>query len=322
MGQDTDTTTNAHVLQALHSARQQLPPLVYQPATITSGYEDQVRSVAAGILSACEADADAALASTLIDNALPYTANHAFNAAIVCAVFAARQDCASDELAALVCAALTMNLSIAALLDSMATGSTAITPLQKLSIEQHHKLSNKTLSDKKIKNRDWLNAVMQHHERADGTGPLRMPGDAMTKLAHCLTTVDRYCAWLAVKGTRPAAGPEEILKHVARNEAELQAALDQIKSVLGPYHPGIFVKLANEEIAVVLRNGADPQHPTVAALGRAGALSLDQCHERNTLEQEFSIVETLDLRLSYNKIKLCRLWGCPELTNAELAPAA
>jgi len=311
-GTTMSTDKSAAVFQILHEGRLSLMPLLYQYTTVTTEYEERVVAIAKGIIEATEADADATLASLLLDNTVNYGACQAFNTAIVCAALAPKQDCTADEVEAIVCAALTMNLSIITLLDIMGNGNANITPLQKMSFESHNKLSHKMLSERKIKNREWLNAVMQHHERTDGTGLLRMRGDTITKLAQLLGLADRYCTIIATRASRYPDAAKALAKYTVRSEQDEQDATAQIEAIIGPYLPGSFVKLATGEIAVATHRTESLAHPKVAVLGVQGALSIDGAEERETSDEKNSIAETLDIKLSFNKIKLCKLWGYAE----------
>lgn len=315
------TEKKTAVFQILHEGRLSLVPLLYQYTTITTEYEDRVIAIAKGVIEASDADADASLASVLLDNTVNYGACQAFNTAILCASVAPKQDFTAEETEAVVCAALTMNLSIITLIDTMGNGNTNITPLQKMSFESHNKLSHKMLSERKIKNREWLNAVMQHHERLDGTGLLRMRGDNIAKLAQLLGLADRYCSLIATRTSRQPEAAKALLKYTVRSDQEQHESAAQIEALIGPYLPGSFVKLQSGEIGVVTHRTESLAHPKVAVLGIQGALSIDGAQERDTNDEKNAIAEILDSKLSYNKIKLCKLWGYSE-PNAPTAPAA
>lgn len=304
-----DKDTKQPFFQALHDARRALAPLLYQVSTMGPEYGDKVRAVAQVILDCAKQNADALLASMLLDNTQPYAVNHSFNTAIAATLMSGSQDVPAEEIQPLVCGALTMNLAIVALLDTMAGGAVNITPLQKMSFDSHTKLSHKTLSEKKIKTREWLNTVMQHHEREEGIGPLKMRGDTITVHAKIVNVCDRYCAILAMRAMQDEKAASTMLKYTVRSDADRDDALAQIAAALGPYHPAMFVKLKNGEIAVIKHRGDDPLHPIVASLGKPGALSIETAIEYNTKDEAYAIMEPMDIKLSFNKFKLCTLWG-------------
>lgn len=307
--------------QVLHDAKTALKPLLYQHATITEDYEARVREIAVSVTRACAGDADAALASVILDNAATFTVNHAVHVAVVAAVLGANRGLLEDQLENLVAAALTMNLSVAELQDTLVKQQGTPSPLQKSSLESHAKLSNKLLSQKKVKQRDWLNAVMQHHERLDGTGPLRMRGDAIIDLAQVLGLADRYVLAVMAKSVREPGIGAALLTNTLRHAKDEEETFSDVQALMGPYHPGLFVRLANDEIGVVLRRGGTPQHPPVASLGSKGALSLETVQLRDTVDAQFAVAEILDPKMGYNKIKLCRLWGYPDVVNQQTAAA-
>lgn len=304
-----DKQTQQPIFQALHDARRALAPLLYQVTAMGPEYADKVRAVARVIVDCAKQNADATLASMLLDNSQQYAVNHSFNTAIAATLMAGPQDVPEEEIEPMVCGALTMNLAIVVLLDTMAGGAVNITPLQKMSFDSHTKLSHKTLGEKKIKTREWLNTVMQHHERAEGSGPLKMRGDTITVHARIVNVCDRYCAILAMRAMQDEKAAAAMLKHTVKSDADRDDALAQISTALGPYHPGMFVKLKNGEIAVIKHRGDDPQHPTVASLGKPGALAIGTATECSTKDEAFAIMEPMDIKLSYNKPKLCTIWG-------------
>lgn len=307
--------------QVLHDAKATLKPLLYQHATITSEYEKRVREIAASVNLVCNQDADAALASVILDNPSSFTVNHAVHTAAVATVLGAKRGILDDQLENLACAALTMNMSIAEVQDSLVKQQSAPNALQKSSLESHAKLSNKLLGQKKIKQRDWLNAVMQHHERLDGTGPLGMRGDAITDLAQILALADRYVITLMAKAARESGIGGTFFSNTTRPGKEEEETVQQVAALLGPYHPGLFVRLANDEIGLVLRRGEVLEHPPVVSLGAKGALSLESAQQRDTGDAQFAVAEILDPKMGYNKIKLCRLWGYPEVIEPQTAAA-
>lgn len=307
--------------QALHNAKVFLRPLLHQHATITSGYEAKLRELAVAIVSACAADADAALASLFLDNPLGFTVNHAVHVGVVAAIAGPQRGLLEDQVENLVAAALTMNVSIADLQDTLVKQQGPPNPLQKSSLESHAKLSNKLLGQKGVKQRDWLNAVMQHHERSDGTGPLRMRGDAIMELAQVLGLCDRYVTAMMAKSAREPGVSAALVSSTVRNAKDEEETFTEMAKSLGSHHPGQFVSLGNNEIAVVLRRGSAPGYPVVASLGARGALSLDHPQQRDTGQEPFAIVEVLDAKMAYNKIKLVRLWGYPDVVEPETAAA-
>lgn len=310
-------STAASVFQGLREAQQSLLPILYQPGTVEGSYEKAVTEIAQKIMAFCEQDTQAALANILIDHKLNPTLRHAVHTATLCYAYGKQIELMSDEQLSLMCAALTMHVSFAQQQDALWVQDDKLSALQKSSFESHTKLSKKILGEKKVKNSDWINAVMQHHERADGTGFLTMRGDAITKLGGLLGFADRFCMLVMARAMAGEAEPPKFLRyHVRANEED--ELLERAAEKLGHYFPGTLVKLKSDEVAVILRQTDDPQHPTVASLGTPGALTLSETVTRETKQDEFAIAEVLDWKASANKFKLCKLWGYDAPVDSEI----
>lgn len=313
-------STSISVFQGLRDIQQRMRPILYQPGTVEGSYEKAVEAIAQDITAICEHDAAAALANIIIDHKLSPTLRHAAHTTVFCCVFGKLSELMSDELHSVMCAALTMHVSNAQQQDTLWIQTEKMSVLQRSGFESHTKLSKKTLGEKKVKNSDWLNAVMQHHERPDGTGFLTMRGDAITKLGTFLSFADRYCALVLARVMNGEAEPPPYLRYHVRTGEEEKEILGKVAEKLGPYVPGTLVKLRNGEVGMVLRQTDDPAHPTVVSLGEPGALSLTNTVGRDTKQENFEIIDSLSWKTSANKFKLCALWGYDPPTEA--IPAA
>lgn len=301
--------TSLSVFQSLREIQQRMLPVLYQPGTVEGSYEKVVGAIAQDILAICEQDSAAAMANILIDQKMPPTLRHATHTAVFCCVYGKLSELMSDELLSVTCAALTMHISNAQQQDVLWVQTEKMTALQRSGFESHSKLSKKALGEKKVKNSDWLNAVIQHHERVDGTGFLNMRGDAITKLGSFLGFADRFCALVLARAMNGDADPPPYLRYHVRTLEEEKELLAKVAEKLGPYIPGTLVKLRNGEVGIVLRHSDDPVHPNVVSLGEPGALTLTNTTSRDTKLENFEITEALSWKACANKFKLCSLWG-------------
>ena len=309
----TDPSENQFPFQLLYEAKTGLQPVLYAPTTLELPLLEVITHISNKVWQAVNIDANAALASLIIDNHSPFTLRHAVHTSVVAALYAKHQAWLEDEVMALICAALTMNIIVAKLQDELCENSQELNLLQTSAFESHPKLGKQKLSEQGIKNRDWLNAVMQHHEREDGTGPLGMRGNSITKHALALSLVDRFCTLIAARSNRTPGITQQYIRQCIRSEAEEQQILEQLTPLTGHILPATMVKLVDGEIAVVSALSDDPVHPIVTTLGSQGQLSFENMEERNTAEQEFNIAEVFDLKTSFNKVKLCQVWHQPIL---------
>ena len=77
--------------------------------------------------------------------------------------------------------------------------------------------------------------------------------------------------------------------------------------VLGIYAPGSYVRLATQEVAVVVRRGANTTTPRVAVLVNRQGMPTAEPMFRDTSQKEYRIVATVAHRDVKVKLNLSRL---------------
>lgn len=194
-----------------------------------------------------------------------YSATHAMMVSVMCSLAAREVLNWPAPIESMLCkAALTMNLGMTELQDRLATQAEAPSPAQRALINAHAEKSAEMLRACGVSDATWLQAVRQHHTQAPGALKTRTPAE---RLARLIQRADKFAAQLAPRKSRtpvaPAAAMQACYFDENRQVDEAGAAL--IKAV-GIYQPGTFVRLANEEIAVVIKRGANTTTPKVAVL--------------------------------------------------------
>ena len=112
-----------------------------------------------------------------------YSATHAMLVSVICALAAREVLRWPQPLEATVCkAALTMNISMTGLQDSLAAQRDAPTPEQRDQIEHHPAHSVELLKRMGLHDPDWLEAVRDHHRAMPGELGTRTPGQRMARL--------------------------------------------------------------------------------------------------------------------------------------------
>lgn len=194
-----------------------------------------------------------------------YSATHAMLVYVVCSL-AAREvlNWPSDQDATLGMAALTMNIAMTALQDELTVQNQGLTAKQIDQVEQHAQRAFNMLAAMGVDNEDWLLAVRHHHDRAPG--PLETKTVAM-RLARLLQRADTFIARLSPRVGRLSMPPNAAMQACYFDEKQHvdQAGAALIKAV-GVYSPGVYVRLANGEVAVVIRRGANTTAPRVAVI--------------------------------------------------------
>ena len=198
------------------------------------------------------------------------------------------------ERCSLVCAALTMNIAMTRLQDALAehTGNPSLA--QKREIKNHSAKGAEYLADAKVKDTMWLDVVSLHHDALSGP-PALADWTPVQRMAKILQTVDRYTAAMSPRGSRVSRTARDSALSVVMQSGV--AAHDEVGSALvrtvGVYPPGTYVKLANEEIAVVLCRGAKPAEPIVATVMNRSNHPIAGPRRCNTANKDTSIESSL-----------------------------
>lgn len=202
-------------------------------------------------------------------------------------------------------AALTMNLGMLDLQAKLATQVSPLTALQRDAIHNHPTRSAEMLSAAGIVDSDWLEAVAQHHEVADGSGYPHGLSD-VGELAEMLRFADVYTARLSARANRPAMSAQQAGRelHQIADASPLAAAL--IKA-FGIFPPGSVVRLASGELGLVVGNGEKAHQPRVAALTNAAGEPRMSPLLRDSARAEHAVaallpVQALPMRLSEEQI--------------------
>lgn len=171
------------------------------------------------------------------------------------------------ELRALERAALTMNVSIKSLQDTMAAQKLPPTGEQLALIDRHPTASAHLLRAAGIQDRLWLDAVTLHHDPIPSGVPMARMGSA-ERVARVLQVIDRYTASISPRGSRAGREARETTRSVVRLPGG--AAHDEVGLALlqnmGLYPAGSYVKLVTGDVAVVLRQGERPNTPHVSTV--------------------------------------------------------
>jgi hypothetical protein len=207
-----------------------------------------------------------------------------------------------DELRRLRLAALTMNIGMAALQDRLALQDTTLTPEQRRMVDAHTQRGVDRLRELGVDDADWLAAVRQHHDIGAGVPGGRPRSEEMARL---IQRIDRLTAAQSLRRyqqTLPAAAAARSIFKDENNEPDRYAAA-AIKA-LGIYPPGSLVRLANDEIAIVVRRGDTANEPHVASIARDADLRHTMAPRlRDTARSDFAITAgmthaKLNIRLS------------------------
>lgn len=277
-----------------------------------SDFAPRLAALQAEALEVLDRDTDLALLILIQGTASDshhYSVGHALLVAVVCEL-AARQLAAWPAAwrEPLRCAALTMNMAMTALQDTLALQEAPPTPAQRASIDGHAALGAQRLRECGVADELWVDAVARHH--STHPGPLAgLPGAA--QLARLIQRTDIFAARLSRRRTRHALSGMAAAKATYLDEkGQPDEAGAAIIKATGIYPPGSFVRLASGEVAVVLRRGRLANEPVVASVISGAGMPLGEPVRRDTRIARHAVaagVAPQDVRLRLNLERLLRL---------------
>lgn len=294
------------VLQALDAWDQMVTRVhrLLREETIDADWVQRLVDLTAAMRQLAVRDPDLAL-YVLIEangsNVGNYSAQHALTCMVIGELAAEWMEWPEEERRVLALAAVTMNLSITALQDSLAKQSGSLSDNQRQLVATHAASSADMLSGAGVADQLWLHVVRHHHTGVAGS---TVESDAATRIAELLRRVDIYTAKLSRRGTRksvtPAMAARDACLDAMGNPDSIGATLLR---VIGLYPPGTFVELANGESAVVIVRGAKAHTPIVASMRRKDGGMLMQPARRDTLRTGLEVkrgIEPSSIRVLLN----------------------
>ncbi|MCB2003938.1 MAG: phosphodiesterase [Rhodoferax sp.] len=205
-----------------------------------------------------------------------YSASHALVCAVLAHLIGAELGLPQDERDSMVHATLTMNIGMTELQDELAGQLERPTPDQQAGIDAHSALGRDILSALGIRDALWLDIVAHHHDEIADNKPLATltPVD---RLARIVRTVDRYGAMISPRKSRAGRSATDSVRSIINDAGEQGDEIGHaLVRAVGLCPPGTFVRLDNDEVAVVMRRSRKPNHPHVAIVLNEEGLMVGQ----------------------------------------------
>lgn len=237
-----------------------------------------------------------------------YSATHAMLVSVICGIAVRDVLHWPTALEHSVCqAALTMNISMTDLQDKLALQLEPPAPEQRLQIDLHAERSVLLLDRAGVHDPLWLEAIQAHHHVAPGILANKAEG---LRLARLIQRADMFAARLSPRATRMPSSPTVAMQasYFDENRQVDEAGAALIKAV-GIYTPGSFVRLATQEIAVVVRRGRNTTTPRVAVIINREGMPMVEPLVRDTVQREYAIVASVAHRDVRVKLNVQRLLG-------------
>ncbi|MCV6589315.1 MAG: HD domain-containing protein [Marinobacterium sp.] len=207
----------------------------------------------------CEAQPDAMLGTIQLMHDAPHGLAHPLHAAILCEVASSRMGHGPLERFPLVAAALTHDVGMYEIQETLYHQNTPLTNEQHHIIRCHPRRSYELLKKQGITESRWLEPVLHHHERLDGSGyPDSLRGDELTYETRMMAIADCYSAMIRPRAYRTRVLPKAALSELFQERGStIDGDLASLfVNVLGIFSPGSLVELNNGLIGIV-RNRTD-----------------------------------------------------------------
>ncbi len=232
------------------------------------------------------------LAALQLNGDRDYALTKSLHVAAICELLGKRVGLTENERLSLICAALTYDLGMVD--TGLQDQAEPLSDQQKRDIRDHPEKGRQLLFSAGVRDSLWLTAVLQHHERSDGSGyPEGVRGQAISLPARVLAITDTYCAMVRPRGDRAEVVAKDVLEEFFQARA---ASIDpemvaHFTSELGVYPPGSVVRLACGELAVVTERGKDPSQPQVDTICLAGDQQLERSLPRDSHNPSYRVAE-------------------------------
>ena len=232
----------------------------------------------------CEQTPDATLLALIYLSAQEtrmYSATHALLVGSVCMVVAREMlRWPEAEVQRLGRAAFSMNIAMTELQDQLAQQTHPLTAEQIAAVEDHAVRSETLLRHLGVADPLWLEAVRSHHHRAPGPLTKKTPAQQMARL---IQRADIFGARMAPRAARwPMPVTAAMQASYYDEEHQVDEAGAALVKTLGVYPPGAFVRLASQEVGVVIRRGATATTPRVAVVTNRDGLPTGEPIPRDT----------------------------------------
>ena len=260
----------------------------------------------------CGEEPDAMLGAVHMPSKMTISLFQPIQCAILCDAMIRHKDMSQKERISTLGAALTSNIGLRGFYEQAQKQDTPISATQRRLIAQHPQKSAKMVSEVGINDANWLKVILQHHELGDGGGyPGHLKDEQIVLGAKALAIAERYSMMLSRNGRPDQISINNALKTFFMEEGKKYDSNLSLQLILALtiFPPGSFVKLANEETAVVTRRVfEEPMKPQVKSVADATGRLLDEYIERDSSNDEFEITGVCRFE-DAAALDLNKLWG-------------
>src|SRR5690625_461604 len=266
--------------------------------------QQRLRDLAEHLERLSQADADASLALIHLYSGDANALEQNLCCALLCALMGRHLALAPEQINRLIAAALTAKLALLPYQDKLNNLKTALTPEQRAIIDKHPMRTVEALQTADIDDPLWLQIILQAH-----ASPELESGPGVLLEARVLATCEAYTALIGRRGYRERSQPGAALMTLQQADQSVAQSdvVDALGELLGPFPPGCFVQLTNQEVALVTHQSKHRDQPRVQSLVAASGKAFFGSFVRDTREDEFRPVRQVP-PVSLTTINLPALW--------------
>lgn len=278
--EEADQTDPAVAWPDLHAS---FTTLLHQGPAATD-FVDRLLRIEQRALRLLQAQTDNSLfvlVQLLFDRRVGYSASHALLSAAVCHLAGPVAGLSPQDTSSLFKAAMSMNIGMARLHDDLARQAKAPSDAQRQAITAHPHRGAQLLRQLGVGDPLWLELIEHHHDPLDAAGAAPV-GQRLLRMA------DVFVARISPRQARSGLLAHQVARDIYLGPDGQPNPLGAlfIKTV-GIYPPGSYVRLANGEVAVVVRRGRRANAPVVFAIVNKQGMPLGEPALRDTLERAF-----------------------------------
>ncbi len=201
-------------------------------------------------------DKNALLALTMLKSYDDYTYLHSINVGILCLAFAAHEGLRGEEMHAIGLAGMLHDLGKVRTAEEIIKKPGNLTEKEMLIMKEHPVLGAEIISRMKGVSHDTHEMVLMHHVKYNLEGyPALEKGRKVHPYSMAITLADCYDALTTLRPYQKPRAPEEairLMRKLAGREFD-PGMLDRFADMLGTYPAGTFVRLATNEIGVIIK---------------------------------------------------------------------
>jgi len=288
----SEATLPSSAVEMLHRLNTSLEQTLTQVDTVPDA-EREILNAAGALIRIVDFHPDLALGAIMLDqDERAYPVKHCVDTAIVSYLIAKEMGTPRNALRSTVAAALSMNVGMLELQETLQNNPHPLTPSEKQIITEHPQTGVAILKKAGVTDPEWLTYIQDHHENESGTGyPDGKSGDKVAVNAKIISIADRYCARISGRNYRksllPSSSVEEVAFPVQGGVNTLLASY--FLEELGFFPVGCLVRMANGEIGLVTGRSGISTAPFVHALVDRDGNKLSTPIRRDTADEAYSI---------------------------------